>query len=68
KVGFENYDKHHEIFALTRILFFVVTGKINNDGKKCRFLDKGISGTKEKRYKTLDELQEAFLDYCKSIR
>ncbi len=64
KVGFKNYDKHHEIFALTRILFFVVTGKINNEGIKCPFLDKGTSGNIEERYRTLDELEKAFLDYC----
>lgn len=64
KVGFKNYDKHHEIFALTRILFFVATGRTNNNGEKCPFLDKGTSGNIEERYKTLDELEQAFLDYC----
>ncbi|WP_297570667.1 protein kinase family protein [uncultured Helicobacter sp.] len=64
RVGFENYDKHHEIFALTRILFFVVIGKTNNGRIKCPFFDKGTSGNIEERYKTLDELEKAFSSYC----
>lgn len=64
RVGFDGYAKHHEIFALTRILFFVLAGKTNNNGIKCSFLDKEISGNIGERYKALDELEKAFLDYC----
>ncbi len=67
RIGFKNYDKPHEIFALTRILFFVATGKINNNGRKCSFLDKGTSGNVVERYKTLDELEKAFLSFCSQI-
>ncbi|TLD83269.1 protein kinase family protein [Helicobacter sp. MIT 11-5569] len=63
KVGFDNYATHHEIFALTRILFFVLTGKINCGKQQYDFLDKGTNGNINERYKTLDELKKAFLEY-----
>jgi len=60
RVGFDGYAEHHEIYALTRILFFVLTGKITCK-EQCDFLDKGTNGNINERYKTLEELQKAFL-------
>lgn len=64
KVGFVNYELHHEIFALTKILYFVATGrtKINRE-KKCFFLEKGTSGNIAERYTSLEALEKDFLDF-----
>lgn len=66
KIGFDNYGMCHEIFALTRTLFFVVTGKTRNI-KSYAFLDKGTDGNTNERYQTLDELEKSFLDFCDQI-
>lgn len=61
--GFNNYAMPHEIYALTMLIFFISTGKTNtskiDDVKLKRFVQKGL-GDKAYRYKTVDELCEAF--------
>jgi eukaryotic-like serine/threonine-protein kinase len=63
-IGFDNYSILHETYALTRIVYFVMTGKIkldtfkSNDFKK--FIEKGISDDLNSRYKDVEELQNAF--------
>ena len=65
-VGFNNYDILHEIYALTRLLYFVITGKENiniekiQDDKIKTFVQKGINPDKTKRYQTLNEFITAF--------
>ena len=61
KVGFSNYKMHHEIFALSKILYFVATGKINSKNSSCRFLDKGTNADLKERYNNLENLQKDFI-------
>jgi len=63
-IGFNNYDIRHETYALTRLLYFVMTGKTNitkehNTGL-FQFVHKGINSDETKRYQNLEELSEAF--------
>lgn len=61
--GFNNYAMHHEIYALTMLIYFISTGKTNTskieDLKLKQFVQKGL-GDKANRYKSVDELCEAF--------
>lgn len=62
--GFQNYDVKHEIYALTLITFFIMTGRINcehiaNDGLK-RFVLKGTNSDKSQRFSSVDDLAESF--------
>ena len=70
-VGFANYSILHETFALTRLILYILTGKINldkiNDTSIREFVLKGTNGDLEKRYKNVDELTQAFLDLYKRI-
>lgn len=43
KKGFNNYDKSDEIYALSRVLYFIATGRTNLINTKCDFLEKGIN-------------------------
>lgn len=64
KIGFSNYRFYHEIFAISKILYFVATGCINIDREqKCLFLEKGTSGNVTERYASLEALEEDFLDF-----
>ena len=53
----------HEIYALTMIIYFFSTEKTNtskiDDVKLRQFVQKGL-GDKTNRYKSVDELCEAF--------
>ncbi len=61
--GFENYDKYHETYALTLIVYFIMTGKTNvekNDNKTIAdFLDKGMNPVRTERYASAEEVLEA---------
>lgn len=58
--GFKNYDMAHEIYALTHIVMFVLTGKQNFQDIKNKdlrgFLEKGQNPDTSKRFKTITEL------------
>lgn len=62
--GFKTYNILHETYALTRILYFVLTGKTNTSDIKNSsikvFIDQGLNPDKTKRYKGIDELLVAF--------
>ena len=62
-VGFENYEMCHEIFALTWLCFYILTGKQNYDRQKegtiKQFWEKGTNPNKEKRFTSVDELWNA---------
>ena len=62
--GFNNYDIEHEIYALTMLIYFIMTGKTNinkiSNEKLESFIKKGIHPDKEKRYKSINELSEAY--------
>lgn len=65
KIGFGNYSRCEEIYALTRALYFVATNRTKINNPNCDFLNKGIDENIENRYKTLDELKESFLKFLK---
>jgi serine/threonine protein kinase len=62
--GFANYNISHEIFALTRLLYFILTGKTNISNNKNanikKFLEIGLNPDKNKRFKNIEELTTAF--------
>lgn len=62
--GFKNYNILHETFALTRLVAFIMTGKATadriSDVKLKHFVDKGLSSDKEKRFKSVSEMENAF--------
>ena len=61
--GFANYGLLHEIYAITLLFVYIITGKTNwakitNPSIKS-FMDKGTNPDKSKRFQTLDELGNA---------
>ena len=61
--GFDKYDVLHETYALTRILYFVITGKTSTDRVSSNmkfFIENGLSSDKRLRFKDIDELRQAF--------
>lgn len=62
--GFNSYNILHETYALTRIVFYVMTGRTNVDRIKDRtlyeFVQKGLSADKHKRFQSVAEISAAF--------
>ena len=62
-VGFSNYEMCHELFALTRLCAFVLTGKTtvetSNDCAIKRFWAKGTSTNRAERFKSVSEIRSA---------
>lgn len=62
--GFDTYGILHETFALTRLVYFVMTGKTNidkiSDPKLKSFVSKGLNVDKSKRFQTVYEIIQAF--------
>ncbi len=61
--GFDNYSTLHETYALTRILYFVLTGKTSPDKAKPYLIDfiaKGLNSNHGIRYQNILELRNAF--------
>lgn len=62
-VGFANYSMCHEIYALTRLCFFILTGKTNierqKDGMIKKFWETGTNPDRNKRFHSVRELLEA---------
>lgn len=60
RVGFNNYNIKHETYALTKLIAFVLTGKINTtkikDEKIKKFVKKGTSAIMEHRFKSVQEI------------
>ncbi|EAI7312870.1 protein kinase family protein [Campylobacter coli] len=67
KKGFNNYDKSDEIYALSRVLYFIATDRTNLINTKCDFLEKGINDNVKNRYNNLDDLMRDFKHYIKKI-
>lgn len=61
--GFNNYGILHETFALTRLIFYVLTGKTNTsniqDIKLREFVEKGLSSNKQTRFQSVSEIKVA---------
>jgi tRNA A-37 threonylcarbamoyl transferase component Bud32 len=65
--GFKNYTTEHETYALTRLIYYVMTGrtvidtKFKNKGFEL-FIKNGISDNFTLRYKNIQEMKTAFDD------
>ncbi len=61
---FKNYKIWHEIYALTRLIYFVLTGKTNIGKEKnediLEFFNKGTANDSSQRYKDVSEMKIAF--------
>lgn len=61
--GFANYGLLHEVYAITLLFAYILTGKSNwakiDDPTIKAFMTKGTNPDKTKRFQTLDELGEA---------
>ena len=62
--GFDSYTLLHETYALTRLLYFIMTGKTNtekvNDYNLRIFVEKGLSVDKKQRFQTVMEIAVEF--------
>lgn len=63
--GFKNYNIKHEIYALTRLIFYVMNNghyyeNVSNKEKIKEFMDKGLNSDIEKRFSCVEELKNAF--------
>ena len=62
--GFDTYNILHETYALTRVIYFVMTGKTNSDNipdQKLRaFVQKGLHSDKSVRFQNVTEMLQAF--------
>jgi len=64
RIGFKNYGILHEIYALTILLNYVITGRKNIDNiseRTEKFVDTGTNPDSNKRFQTLLEIKEAFI-------
>ena len=62
-VGFSNYEMCHEMYALTRLCYYILTGRTNinkqKDGAIKRFWEKGTNLDRTKRFRSTDDLLSA---------
>lgn len=62
--GFNTYCIIHETYAITRLLYFVMTGRTNTEkianASLKSFVNKGLSTDKKKRFQDIDDLISAF--------
>lgn len=69
--GFGNYGLLHEIYAMTLLFAFVLTGKTNwakiTEAPIMRFIEKGTNPDKAQRYQSLDELSDAVMKCIKAL-
>lgn len=66
-VGFENYNLSHEIYAMSLLFAYVLSGKTNfekiKDPNIRTFMEKGTNPDSLKRYQTLEELGNDVLKF-----
>lgn len=71
-IGFKNYSIEHEIYALTRLIFYVFTGRTNLEKEKNKhienFLLKGTNSDSKIRYKDMKELRNAVNEMITNIK
>lgn len=69
--GFGNYGLLHEIYAITLLFAFILTGKTNwakiTEPAVKSFMEKGTNPDKAQRYQSLDELGDAVIQCIKSL-
>lgn len=65
--GFDNYTFEHEIYAITMIILFILTGKTNvekiKDEKLIEIRNIGLNPDKSKRFKSLEILKKYIRDF-----
>lgn len=70
--GFSKYDLLDEIYALTLLFCFIITGKTNFSNIKDEniriFMEKGTMADRTKRYQNLDELQKSFVECISKLK
>ena len=60
--GFDTYNIHHETYALTRVIYYVMTGRTNIDkvpDSLVDFIQRGLNADKSKRFKNTNEMAQA---------
>ncbi|MFC0232960.1 protein kinase family protein [Vagococcus entomophilus] len=64
-MGADKYTIQHEIYALTQVIFYIMTGRKNVNSNKNKEVEKfiyfGMNADLSKRVKTLEELKKIFL-------
>lgn len=62
--GFITYNITHETYAITRLLYYVLTGRTNVDNIQNphikAFISKGLNSDKTQRFQNIDELTQFF--------
>lgn len=62
--GFASYSMLHETYAITRLIYFIISGKINTDkidNQEVKdFVMTGMNPEKTKRFKSVEELEKVF--------
>ncbi len=62
RVGFLNYSMNHETSALTKVIYFILTGKKTFHKEKDpvlkEFLEQGTHSDMDKRFKSVDEIRK----------
>lgn len=63
-LGFDKYNVQHEIYALTQVIFYIMTGKENIEKIKQQsiksFLEFGMNSNLSERAKNLEELKNKY--------
>lgn len=71
-VGFDKYNLSYEMYALTRLIAFILTGKSNfskiKDIDMLQFLNKGIDDNLKNRYKDIYDLEKNFKILSKALK
>ena len=69
--GFENYGLLHELYAITLLFTYILSGKTNwskiTDPAIKSFMFKGTNSDKAQRFQTLEELGTAVKDCLKTL-
>lgn len=63
--GFKSYTIYHETYALTRLIYFIMTGKMRiddfaNNKNFENFINKGLSDDTSLRYQSVQQMRETF--------
>lgn len=71
-LGFENFTIEHETYAITKLIYFIMTGKETlekyNKTKYNEFVSKGICEKLDNRYKSIEEIELAFNTLTKELK
>ncbi len=71
-IGFDKYNLIHEMYSLTRLVGYILTGKSVSykivDKNILKFFDKGTSVKKEERYQNIKELEEGIKELRKNMQ